>query len=402
MRRHLFGSHRTLAFALLLSGVGLSLPPTVEAQATRADTAAILLQAAQTFQDEGRFEVAEALFHYISERFGETGAGQQAMAALRVFPAEEGGRASQVELMVWATTFGAWMGVAIPAAFGSESAEAYGAGLLLGGPAGFLGGRAFSRSRHPSEGQVRAVTFGSLWGTWMGYGIMDVLDWGENGSACSDFGCDPEERDAEDVFKAFVIGGLAGTVTGAMLARKPIPRGVATASTLGGFWGTWFGLAGGVLLDLEGDQLLTSTLIAGNATLLIAAKMASGRGMSHNRARLISIAGVIGGLAGAGLDLLIQPDDEKVAIGIPLAGSIAGLAVGAGMTADMDRRGASIPSGLEDEGLIPGLDRSLFTVRDGRLGLGMPSPFPTVLPVENARGWSFRPALGVTLLEGRF
>jgi len=32
----------------------------------------------------------------------------------------------------------------------------------------------------------------------------------------------------------------------------------------------------------------------------------------------------------------------------------------------------------------------------------MPSPFPTVLPVENARGWSYRPALGVTLLEGRF
>ena len=49
--------------------------------------------------------------------------------------------------------------------------------------------------------------------------------------------------------------------------------------------------------------------------------------MSRNRTRLVSIAGVIGGLAGAGLDLIVQPDNEKVAIGIPLAGSIAGLAM---------------------------------------------------------------------------
>jgi len=58
MRRHLLRSHRTLAFALLLAGVGFSLPSAVAAQATRADSAAILLQAAQTFQYEGSFEVS--------------------------------------------------------------------------------------------------------------------------------------------------------------------------------------------------------------------------------------------------------------------------------------------------------------------------------------------------------
>ena len=386
---------------LLLASLSLGLPTAGAAQATRADSAAVLLQAARTFQSEGRIQVAEALFQYISERFGNTPAGAEAMAALRVLPEEGSDRTSQVELMVWATTYGAWLGVAIPGAFGADGPEAYGAGLLLGGPLGFLGGRALSRSRPLSDGQVRAITFGSLWGSWMGYGLMEVLDWGETEYCEFDY-CYVEGPDGADVFKALVLGGLAGTVTGAVLARKPIPMGVATASSLGAFWGTWFGVAGGVLVGLENDPLLTSTLIGGNVGLLATAKMASGRRISRNRARLISIAGVIGGLAGAGVDLLVQPDGEKVAIGIPLAGSIVGLAVGAGLTSGMDDHGGSASAGLGDaEGFLdPGAP--LLRLREGRLSFGFPSPFPTMVPVENARGFSYRPALGITLLDSRF
>jgi len=378
---------------LLLPGVG-------EAQASRADSAAVLLEAARTFQDEGRVQVAEALFHYISERYGDTPAGAEAITALRALPEEGAGRTSQVELMVWSTTYGAWMGIAIPGAFGADGPEAYGAGLLLGAPLGFLGGRALARSRSLSDGQVRAITFGSLWGTWMGYGVMELFDWGQEEYCDFDY-CSVEGPDGPDVFKAFVVGGLTGTVTGAVLARKPIPMGVATAASLGAFWGTWFGVAGGVLVGLENDPLLASTLVGGNAGLLATAMMAPGWGVSRNRARLVSIAGVIGGLAGAGVDLLVQPDDEKVAIGIPLAGSIVGLAVGSGLTSGMDDRGGSPTAGLGNSNAFPG-SASLLKVQDGRFSLGFPAPFPTMVEVENARGFSFRPALGVTLFEGRF
>jgi len=335
-------SLRAIRAALVLVASLLVLPPGLEAQATRADSAAILLRAAQTFQDEGRTAVAEALFHYISERFGDTWAGSEAVAALRSLPEEGGPRSSQVELMVWATTYGAWLGIAIPGAAGAEGPEAYGVGLLVGAPLGFLGGRALARSRSLSEGQVRAITFGSLWGSWMGFGMMEVLDWGEREEVCYDWGCEGGgDRDGSDVFKSFVVGGLAGTLAGSILARRPIPSGVATSANFGALWGSWFGVAGGILADLEGDPLLTSTLVGGNAGLLVSAATASAWDMSRNRSRLISIAGVIGGLAGAGLDLLIQPDDEKVAVGIPLAASIVGLAVGTGLTSDMDRQGAS-------------------------------------------------------------
>ena len=376
------------------------LPAVGEAQASRADSAAVLLEAARTFQDEGKVQVAEALFHYISERFGNTPAGAEAIAALRALPEEGTGRTSQVELMVWATTYGAWMGIAIPVAFGADGPEAYGAGLLLGAPLGFLGGRALARSRSLSDGQVRAITFGSLWGTWVGYGVMEVLDLGEEERCDLDY-CYVEEPDGSDVFKSFVIGGLAGTVTGAVLARKPIPMGVATAASLGAFWGTWFGVAGGVLVGLENDPLLTSTLVGGNVGLLATAMLAPGWGVSRNRARLVSIAGVIGGLAGAGVDLLVQPDDEKVAIGIPLAGSIVGLAVGSGLTSGMDDRGGSAAARLGNANAFPG-SASLLRVQNGRVSLGFPSPFPTMVEVENSRGFSFKPALGVTLFEGRF
>jgi len=387
-------------FGLLLF-LALSSPLSAKAQATRADSAAVLIRAGQTFQADGRWEVAEAIYHYILERFGDTPAAVRARAALEEAPEGGGGQSAQVELMVWATTFGAWMGVAIPGAFGADEAAVYGVGLLAGAPAGFIGARAYSRSRPLSAGQVRAITFGSLWGAWQSYGLMEVLGLGEK-ERCEWDHCYIEDPDGETVLKALVLGGLAGTVGGAILSKQPIPSGLATAVNFGAFWGSWFGLAGGVLADLEGEGLLTSTLLLGDAGLLGTALLAPGWDMSRNRARMISIAGVIGGLAGAGLDLIIQPDGAKMAIGIPLAGSIAGLVAGARLTSDMDRPGGVTSSGLTDRAESLGAGSSLLRFRDGRFSFGIPTPFPTLMPVENERGFSHKPALGLTLFDSRF
>lgn len=101
---------------------------------------------------------------------------------------------------------------------------------------------------------------------------------------------------------------------------------------------------------------------------------------------------------GGGLDLLVQPEDEKVAIGIPLAASIAGLWAGAALTADKRSFG-----GRALEGSGPDvLDPALIQFSQGGFRSGIPAPFATVLPVETPRGTSWRPGVGVTLFSAVF
>lgn len=393
---------RTTSLLLILTLIASFLTaPQSEAQVTRADSASVLLQAARDFQSDGRTGVAEALFHLITERYGDTPAGEIARTALET-PVKEGpSRSGRVELQVWSTLYGAWLGVALPAAFGANDPGPYGAGLLLGTPGGFLAGRAIGRSHSLSEGQVRALTFGSLWGTWQGFGWAEVGDWGEKEVCDFDY-CYVNDPDTETIFKTMVVGGLAGTGIGWLLAQKPIPSGVATSANFGALWGSWLGVAGGVITDREGDGLLTTTLIGGNAGLITGAIFGSKLKLSRNRSRLISIAGVVGGLGGAGLDLLIQPDDDKVAMAIPLITSMAGLALGTALSSDTPSPGESGTG--PDEGRLSEepLDLAFVEVRDGRLRTGVPSPFLTALPVETDSGIRWKPGLGITLFSARF
>jgi hypothetical protein len=391
-----------LFLAVLLQGR----PAPSSAQVTRADTAAVLLAAARDFQSGGRWEVAEALFQYVAERFRDTPAeadALEALHALRASSAVATSPGSRVELQVWSTFYGLWLGVALPAALGADRPEPYGLGLLLGGPGGFFAGRSLAKSRSLSEGQVRAVTFGGTWGTWQGAGWAEVLDIGDK-EVCNGDVCHVQDAGTRTLFTSLVAGGLAGIATGAVLARKPISPGTATTVNFGALWGTWFGIAGSVLADLEEDDFLAATLVGGNAGLLATALLAPNWNLSRDRARLISIAGVMGGLAGGGLDLIIQPDDKKVAMGIPLATSIAGLALGATMT--RDHRSAAGPAGVGRHGAAgkePATsaftDGALFHYAMGRLALGVPAPFPTLVAVDGPRGSRWKPGWGLTLFQ---
>ena len=294
------------------------------------------------------------------------------------------------------TLYGSWLGIAVPGAFGAESSEPYGVGLLFGGPTGFLVGRSLARSLNLTEGQARAITLGGSWGTWQGFGWREVLDLG------TDEVCDTypdgmfcyEEDSGEETFAAMVLGGLAGIAAGAALSGRDITPGTGTTVNFGALWGTWFGVASGVLLDLEDDRLLAATLLGGNAGLAATAVLAPSWNVSRSRARLVSIAGVIGGLAGAGIDLLTQLESEKVAIGIPLATSIVGLAIGIHATRVPE---AGRPSGLEasSRGALP-------EPQGGRLRWSAPSLSPVLVPREGPDGTRWRLALKLELVRASF
>lgn len=381
-----------LLFVALLAIVA---PRHAEAQLTPADSAAVLLQAADAFAQEGRWEIAEAIYERITERFGGTPAAETARARLRASASDRPQRMSRVELQVFGATYGAWLGVAVPLALGSNEPEAYGAGLLVGAPLGILASRAYM-NRHPvSEGQARAISWGGIWGTWQGFGWAEVLDIGE-GQFCDDFGCYDTDDNGEELVAAMVIGGLAGITTGGLLARNPIRSGVASGAQGGSTWGTIYGLmiTGIVDEDVNDDGLLLATLLAGNGGLVAGAALAHSYDLSRGDIRMINLGALVGGLAGLGLDLLIQPDDTEVALGIPLVTSLVGLGIAASRTSG---------DGASEAGEVPDMDLALLDYRDGTLTVNTPLPQPTLLPMErpNART-EWKPGLTVELFRARF
>jgi hypothetical protein len=353
--------------------VAVTLPESVAAQVSAADSAAVLLDAARDFETEGRDDVAAAVYRLIVDRYPATPAAVEARTRLQTVQVDDASGSGRVEMSVWMATYGAWLGVAVPGAFGAGSNEAYGVGLLAGGPVGFLAGRGLANALDLTEGQARAITLGGTWGTWQGFGWREVLDIGVEQDCQFDPYCYDLEGDDEEMFTSMIVGGLAGIGVGALLSQREMTPGTASAVNFAALWGTWFGVAGGILMDLEDDDLLAATLVGGDAALVATALLAPRWNVSRSRARLVSIAGVLGGLTGAGIDLLVEPDNEKVGIGIPLATSILGLGIGALAT-----------RGDDDTAEGPGapLDGALLRFRDGRLALGVPIPTPRRVPVS--------------------
>lgn len=378
---------RLIVLVVLVLGVGAG---ALEARQTPADTAAVVLDVAGTLESEGRGEAARALLELIVRRYPGTPAAAEAalrLAAMRRI--EDGG---STELRVWGTLYGAWLGIAVPAMFDSDDPVAYGAGLLLGTPLGFFATRQYTRTRSVSEGAARAITFGGSWGTWQGYGWREVFELGTRKErVCFDGSClETEQVPTEAVFVSLVLGGLAGIGAGlAIAATQEISAGGATATSLGALWGTWYGVAAGLLADLEDDALLTSALIGGNTGLIGTALLVRGTGIPRSRARLVSVAGVAGAAVGVGIDLLFRIDDRTPAVLIPTVTSALGLALGAYRTRDRD-------GGSDEREDAPG---ALLELRDGTLAWGTPLPTLTLAPDRHGRP---KAGVGLELVRARF
>lgn len=365
-----------LAVATLLT-IWLGRPAPVSAQMSRVDSAGVILETARIFEAEGRIEVAEALYQLLRDRYGRTPAGDLARARLDAVPGNRLDRSGRVELQVWGTTYGLWLGVAVPTALGAESSEAFGIGILSGGFAGLLAARAATRSRDLTEGQARAVTWGGTWGTFQGLGWGLVFDLGQE-EICIPDSCYMSGDETEEVFASMILGGFAGLATGALIARNPVSLGVASGAHYGSLWGTWVGAASAELLDLHEDEGWVATLLVGNAGLVVGALGARALGMSRNRVRLASLGGLLGGLAGTGALLIVDPNDGDNWIALPLLSSLVGLGIGIHATRDYDRRdetGAGGPGGT-----------ALLNVDGGTWRLNTPLPIPTMREARSSTG----------------
>ncbi len=400
---------RLLSVLLLLCAVAVPRP--ARAQATAADTAAILLDAAKRLELEGRGDAAATVLDYIRTHYATTPAAGEAATRLSQLPSPESplrrslrGPGGRTELIVWGTLYGIWAGVAVPAAAGADNPSAYGLGLLVGAPAGFLAARAYGQRVDLTEGAARSITFGGTWGTWQGYGVAKLLGLLEH----ANHNCyqppggtqtcyDAKSTSGKAVVRSMLLGGLAGMGTGAILGqRNEISPGTATATSLAAMWGTGYGVGTAILLDMKGKGPLALAVLGGNAALLGEAAIAPRSRISRERARVISVAGLAGVLAGLGVDVLIRVDNDRVAAGIPMLGGTLGLVMGSAATRSMAPE-AAVP-GRGAPGGAPG-GGALLNVRDGRLGMSVPAATPML---TSDRGRGSGTAVFVPLLSARF
>lgn len=368
----------------LLAVATVSVSQPASGQVTAADSAAVLLGAAAELEQRGESDAAETLYRYIANRFEGTPAAVTARTWLDAASAERSQGGGETELKVWSTTYGIWLGVSVPLALNADGPEPYGVGLLLGAPGGFFGARALARSRPFSLGQARAVTWGGTWGALQGMALANAMDFGGGERIIEGDIVIDEEADEEAIIGTMVIGSAVGIAGGMLAARQEIRPGTATSATLGSLWGSWFGLATSILADLDSDPTWATLMLTGNAGLVGGALAGSRLPLSRSRARLISVGGLIGGVGGLGIVLIADVDDEDTAIGVTLAGSILGLALGGALTRGHDAE-EDLSGAAEEGGGLPAAG-ALFNWSGGDWSLAAPLPSPLVDPGLRRRG----------------
>jgi hypothetical protein len=388
---------RVLLMLIVASVTILTVPAPSSAQVAPGDAAAVLLRTAIEFEGQSEWDLARALYLHISERYPGTVAADEAREQLTRPGAERADRVSRLELSVFGTLYGLWLGVAVPTALGADHTEAYGAGLLAGVPLGLFSALSAQRSQQYTEGQTRAISWGGIWGSWQGLGWTEVLGIGQY-EVCSQYGCYERDDNTEEVFTAMILGGLAGIATGAVLARNPVRSGVSSAAQGGSTWGSIYGAMLAAVLDIDdggdSDGVLIASLLGGNAGLFAGELLGSSYDVSRHRVRLMNLGALGGGLVGLGIDLLTDPGDNAM-IAIPLVSSMAGLAIATVATRGHD--------GVSGSALGGGDGLALLGYSDAGWRVGTPMPIPTAIPIDLDDGrQDWVPGLRFELFRARF
>jgi hypothetical protein len=309
------------------------------------------------------------------------------------------------ELIVFNTFYGAALGVIVPAALGADGPEPYGAGILVGAPAGYFLSKWYTKKHPVTTGQARAMTFGTWWGALQGLGWREVFDIGDRTETIC---FDPQDKlqcfetttgsDAAP-FTAMLVGGLSGLAAGTVIGRlRPIEGSTALITNFSAIWGGWFGAVLGVQIDQDqpddfsnndDDAVLTTMLVAGNVGLLAGALGGSSLGWSTRDAWTVHLSGIAGLIGGLGIDLLASVESTETGLLIPGLTSAAALGVAAALVRN---RPSTASSGS-------GLRSSLIDFASGRWSMGVPAPTPTAVPVYKFGRRHLQPGAQVSLVR---
>jgi hypothetical protein len=217
------------------------------------------------------------------------------------------------DLKLFGGFYGLWLGIAVPIALEADSPEAFGVGLLLGGPLGWGTAAALSRNTDMTEGRASIISLGGWLGTWQGLGWSSLND----------------NLDGHQVVGYGVLGGLAGIAAASALTSKvEFTEGHGELTHSANLWGAWFGIVAGVLLDHQNDDLLRFALIGSDALVLGTGLATKGSPLKEKQVRLVNLAGLMGGVMGLGIILIAQPEDETGVMAILGLSSLTGLIVG--------------------------------------------------------------------------
>jgi len=219
----------------------------------------------------------------------------------------------RTDILLFSGYYGLWLGLAVPLSFDAESSQAYALGMLLGAPASIVLTSSLTRDANISEGKATMIALGGNLGTWQGLGWAGIAD-----------------IEGTSIVRAGILAGLTGIGIATMLANKiDFSEGHAAVTSSGLEWGAWYGLVFAVIADHEEEDLLRDMLLGSDLFILGAGIASRNVKASESRIRLINLAGLVGTVAGFGVDLLLEVDDDATGMAIVGSGSTLGLILGA-------------------------------------------------------------------------
>jgi len=230
-------------------------------------------------------------------------------------------QSGRTELLIFSGYYGIWLGIATPIFLEASSAEAFGVGLLLGGPLALTFTHYVTKNANVSKGKATIISLGGHLGTWQGVGWGLVSD-----------------QEGKDIVWMGELGGLAGIGVATLLTNMTdFSEGHAALTSSGHQWGAWFGLVWAVIAGDGGKDLLRDMLIGSDLLILGTGLTTKDVKMSRARVRLINLGGDLGIVFGFGIDLLLQPEETSTIMAIAGMGSVGGLTLGTILTKNYDK-----------------------------------------------------------------
>ena len=277
--------------------------------------------------------------------------------------AATGGNEGRGRLVLWSALYGIWLGIATDIMFEIDGDRAIILPPLLGMGAGLgLSLAATSNFR---------LTVGEA------YTIITGLDYGSFNGALWAGGFDLSDK---GVVGATVATSIAATSIGVLVANAKSPSaGDIELVRSGLLWGTIGGFLAILTIgpsfthDLSAQAALKLTAAAMDAGFVTGVALANYYDLSKNRVLIIDAGALAGGLAGFGIAWLIASSnsDGQVIAGAALGGMLAGIAITAYATRELDAEDAATAA-------APSVPAIFARDSEGRWSIGTPGPVPVL------------------------